>query len=322
MTSHTQRPRALLILGMHRSGTSAVTRAINLLGAHIGKNILLPGQGNSEGFWEHFDALEANHHLLDALGRTWFDVRRLPPDWLMQAPGRDMLACIQAVIQKEFAPHRLVALKDPRLCLTAPAWVEAFQSAGYAVQCLLVIRDPREVADSLHTREKWPRDSVFLLWSHYVTEALLETRGCVRALITYDQLLADWRSTLHGVSEALSLHWPRSEETAATDIDAFLHTKHRHHVATPLSGTEPSFDGMPSLTAELYANCLAVAHGRSDWTALEHSALTMRDISDLYAPHLDHLLTRHQVAESALTAKLQAYENILKNLVSHVPPKS
>jgi hypothetical protein len=318
MPVQSSRPRVLLILGMHRSGTSAVTRVVNLLGADIGKNILLPGNGNSEGFWEHYEAMEIDHYLLKAFSRTWFDIRPMPVDWPQQAPGRQALTRINALIQKEFAPHPLVAVKDPRMCLTAPLWIEAFEAAGYEVQCLFVVRDPREVADSLQAREKWPREPIFLLWAHYMMEAVLATRTCRRALITYDQLLDDWRGTMRRVSTDLSLSWPIDEDTAATRIDAFLHTGHRHHVTA--AATSP--DGMPPFVADFHANCLAVANGNGDWRAIDQSALTLSLISELYTPHLDNLLAQHETVEHQLTAKLQAYETLLKTLASNFQPKS
>jgi hypothetical protein len=319
MSVQPQRPKALLILGMHRSGTSAVTRAVNLLGAGIGKNILLPGQGNSEGFWEHYDAARLDHDLLQSFGRTWFDIRRLPADWQQQAASREALEGIKAIIQRELAGHPLVAIKDPRMCLTAPLWIEGFEAAGFEVQCLLMVRDPREVVDSLQAREQWPRAPIFLLWAHYMMEAVLATRGHKRSLITYDQLLEDWRGTLRRVASELQLSWPSDEASASSDIDAFLHARHRHHVAP--ADDEASGEGMPAFIAEFYANCLAVAHGNGDWQAVDASALTLGNVSDLFTSHLDNLMTQHEVMQNQMTAKVQAFENLLKTLVSNAQQK-
>jgi hypothetical protein len=320
MSAHPQRPKALLILGMHRSGTSAVTRAVNLLGAEIGKNILLPGQGNAEGFWEHYDAARLDHDLLQAFGHAWFDIRRLPADWQKQTASREALKGIKTIIQQELSGHPLVAIKDPRMCLTAPLWIEGFEAAGFEVQCLLMVRDPREVVDSLQAREQWPRAPIFLLWAHYMMEAVLATRTLKRSLITYDQLLEDWRGTLGRVARELELSWPRDEAAASPDIDAFLHARHRHHVAP--NSDEASYEGMPAFIAEFYANCLAVAHGGGDWQALDASARTMGNVSDLFTPHLDTLMTQHKVLENQMTAKVQAFESLLKTLVSNAQQKS
>jgi hypothetical protein len=307
---------------MHRSGTSAVTRAVNLLGADIGTDILLPGQGNSEGFWEHGEAMRANHYLLEAFGRTWFDIRRLPQNWPQSVVSRKALAHFTTIIRDEFVGKSVVALKDPRMCLTAPLWIEAFEKSGFEVRCLFMVRDPAEVADSLQAREQWPRGPIFLLWSHYMMEALLATHGYPCSLITYDQLLDDWRGTLNRVGNELSLTWPRSENDAASDIDAFLQKGHRHHVAKVRSNDASSSDHMPALVAELYANCVAVAEGRSDWHTLQANALALQGMSDLYRSYLEQMIGQHEVQARQLTGKVQALENLLKTITGKIQPGS
>jgi hypothetical protein len=116
------------------------------------------------------------------------------------------------------------------------------------------------------------------------------------------------------------LSWPRDEAAASPDIDAFLHARHRHHVAP--NSDEASYEGMPAFIAEFYANCLAVAHGGGDWQALDASARTMGNVSDLFTPHLDTLMTQHKVLENQMTAKVQAFESLLKTLVSNAQQKS
>ena len=72
----TQRPTAILILGMHRSGTSALTRVLNLCGVDLGTRLIPPAAGNNEnGFWEHVDAVDMHERLLLQLGRSWSDAR-------------------------------------------------------------------------------------------------------------------------------------------------------------------------------------------------------------------------------------------------------
>jgi hypothetical protein len=322
MPVNSPRPKALLILGMHRSGTSAVTRVVNLLGANIGTNILLPGHGNSEGFWEHGDAMRINHYLLEAFGHTWFDIRRLPQNWPQQPVSRQALARFTTIIRAEFVGKPVAALKDPRTCLLAPLWIEAFETCGFEVQCLFMVRNPIEVVASLQAREQCSREPIFLLWSHYMMEALLSARGHACSMITYDQLLDDWRSTMQRVSEELSLTWPRSETEAASDIDAFLHKRHRHHVVqTPANAVHSSGD-VPSLVAELYANCLGAAEGRDNWGALHANALMLQNMSDLYTPHLDQLIEQHEAKEREFAVKAQALDNLLKTVAAKIQPPS
>src|SRR3546814_15012580 len=68
----------ILILGMHRSGTSALTRVLNLLGVALGERLMPAGKGNESGHWESLAVYEAHEQLLTALGRRWDDFREMP----------------------------------------------------------------------------------------------------------------------------------------------------------------------------------------------------------------------------------------------------
>ena len=70
--------RALLILGMHRSGTSAVTGALALRGVYLGQDLMPPGPDNPRGFWEHAGVVAIHERLLEALDRRWDDLRAMP----------------------------------------------------------------------------------------------------------------------------------------------------------------------------------------------------------------------------------------------------
>ena len=74
--------RAILVLGMHRSGTSAVTGALRLCGVELGTELMQPGSDNPKGFWEHAGVVAIHERLLAALERSWNDPRPLPADWL------------------------------------------------------------------------------------------------------------------------------------------------------------------------------------------------------------------------------------------------
>ena len=77
----------LLVVGMHRSGTSALTRVINLHGAFLGRELLPPAPENESGFWENRAIFALHERWLAELGRSWYDSRPLPPDWKDSAWG-------------------------------------------------------------------------------------------------------------------------------------------------------------------------------------------------------------------------------------------
>ena len=303
------RPRALLILGMHRSGTSATTRVVNLLGAELGSNLISPGPDNPDGFWEHADVVAINEELLGALGRTWYDMREMPDNWLNSPAAMQARDKILELIAREFSSKPLVALKDPRMCLTSALWISALEQSGFEPLCLFVVRDPREVVNSLHVRNDWARDPLYLMWVQYVVEAVAGAEGCRRTIITFDQLLSDWSKTMGQVALDLVLTWPNPFQGAAEEIDTFLDKGRRHHVAVQDDGPQKDGDGMPYFAKAVYDACLNVAAGHQGWGEISVLESRFREIAGLYAAHVDELLKQRWGAEGrAVNAEAKLIE--------------
>lgn len=297
------------MLGMHRSGTSATARVVNLLGADLGDNLVTPGSDNPDGFWEHAEAVRINDALLEGLGRTWYDMREMPPRWRETEAAQVAFGQIQALVRRDFQSNVLWAVKDPRMCLTAPVWIKALQALDYEVECLFVVRDPREVVDSLHVRNEWVREPLFLMWVQYLMEAEAATRHARRSLITYDELLSDWRTTMRRVADELQLSWPKDLDEVATEVDAFLNKGSRHHVADSVDVDRE----MPEFVGKLYRACLSISRGEKSWNSISRLQKAYRRVADLYAGHVDELLKLRWQAE----AKLDGLESTILNLSKH-----
>ena len=183
------------------------------------------------------------------------------------------------------------------MCLTAPLWIEAFEARGFEVACLVVVRDPREVVASLHRRNRWSRAPLYLMWVQYLMEAAAASGRRRRALLTYDQLMADWRGSVARIGRELQLRWPVTPESAASEaVDAFLDAGHRHH-PWPRGETEGEGEAVPGLAAWLYQACRAIASGEENWTTIAGRQDAYREIARLYSAHVEHLVAERQGAE-------------------------
>jgi hypothetical protein len=76
-------PRIVCVLGMHRSGTSVVTRVLNLLGVFLGPEdrLIRPATDNPRGFWEHGPIMRLNQRILARLGGHGFKPPACVPGW-------------------------------------------------------------------------------------------------------------------------------------------------------------------------------------------------------------------------------------------------
>ncbi len=219
----------ILVLGMHRSGTSVLTRVLNLLGADLGTKLLQQQPDiNARGFWEHEQLIAINEDLLSMLGRSWYDFQPLPRRW--GADDRISTLMVRAVdfLQQAFADNALLAaIKDPRLCLLLPFWKEAAQRAGWRPVIVLATRAPWEVSASLCRRDPMDSASANLLWLRYTRDSEQASRDLPRSRVDYAALLKDWETLLERTGKELDIAWPHSVEEAreavAAEIDPGLY---------------------------------------------------------------------------------------------------
>lgn len=105
---------------MHRSGTSAVTCLLNILGLELGPYLMQPSKDNEKGYWEHKDIVVLHDQVLAALGPFWCDTRPLPEGWQHREDISRLKQDISAVIERDFAGGPLWEFKDPRTCRLLP----------------------------------------------------------------------------------------------------------------------------------------------------------------------------------------------------------
>ena len=232
--STTQPRQALLIIGMHRSGTSALTGVLHKLGVAMPSVLWEPAADNPTGFWESAELGQIHDAALTAAGARWDTPIPLSPDWFETDEAASFSAQIQEVLARDFADCSIFAVKDPRMCLLFPLWETALKQLGCTVRSILPIRHPEAVIESLVTRNQMSVQRAQLLWLIYVLMSERFTRTIPRAFVLYDDLLADWRSSLAKIEADLGWSLPSRTAEVEAQIDSFLQPNLRHH--------QPSYD--------------------------------------------------------------------------------
>jgi len=242
-------PEAVLVLGMHRSGTSATAGALAKLGFSLGDDLVPPAEDNPGGYFEHAGVVAFSDDLLAALGSSWDDVRALPAGWTRSAAAAQVAATLRERLLPALRAQRPWALKDPRMCRLLPLWRAAFDDAGARVACLLVLRHPDEVAASLHARDGMPPLHAHLLWLRHVLESARASQGMARAVLPYPELLAAPAAALARAGEALGLPLPLLPQEAG--LEAFVDRNARHHA--PADAGDQGADPWRSLALDVHA---------------------------------------------------------------------
>lgn len=287
----------LLVAGMHRSGTSVFTRTAGLLGFALPETPIPAGKENATGFWESLQLVERHDALLSELGTAWYDWRKIAidsPD--VQAVFRSHQNGILSEIDVAFGDASGFVLKDPRICRFIPLIVGAMREHGIATHYLIPIRAPLEVAESLFERNGMPLTQGILLWMRHVLDAELFTRGGKRSIVSYDEVLQDWRVAFDKIAVETGLAWPHDFEKVSLEIDTYIDRALRHHDIGQTSSTgetTAALEPLLSWASELLSIMLAGAS-----KPFEARLEEIRRDFDLVAP----ILYAHHMHVSNVTA--------------------
>ena len=224
-----EKKNCLLVLGMHRSGTSALTKILNNLGADLPKSLIPAGLSNSTGHWESQMLAEFNDELLASAGTSWDDWSECTPGWFKSLRSEEFLDLAKVKFEEEFGNSRLMVMKDPRICRILPFWLKFFELNGIEPSIIIPLRNPLEVAESLVKRDGSDKQSGLLLWLRHVLDAEIFSRGRPRIFYAYDNLLENWGKLADEIENTLGVRWPKKSESAAAQNDKYLSSQYRHH---------------------------------------------------------------------------------------------
>ncbi|MBL8114694.1 MAG: glycosyltransferase [Acidobacteria bacterium] len=240
---------ALLVLGMHRSGSSALAGALELLGVPLGGPLMPPARDNERGFFELAGMVALHDELLEALGGSWSHPPALEPGFETSPAGVKAQEKLEALLTGNFGGKPLWAVKDPRLSLLLPLWRPVLAKLGVEPRVIFCTRDPWEVARSLEVRNGLPAFEALGLWLGHSADGELASRGDRRVFTAFETLLADPLRELYRIGAALGIAWPKSPHAARADLEAFL-SKDLRHWNKPRPPREASILDAPFAKAE------------------------------------------------------------------------
>lgn len=222
---------ALVVVGMHRSGTSALAGVLGLRGAALPRTPIPANSRNPRGFFESEVIYSLHDELLREAGTRWDDLSPLPPGWLDSASGEVWVRRLAAATREEFGDSPLFVLKDPRLCRLLPVWKRVLSSVDVEARYVLPLRNPLECAASLTGSYGIATPVALLLWLDHFLSAERDTRGEPRAFLTYEALLADPGAVVAELARALAVTLPRTSRAADAEVEEFLQRDLRRQVA-------------------------------------------------------------------------------------------
>lgn len=234
----------IIVLGMHRSGTSAMAGICAKLGAYAGENLLAGSVENERGFWENNDIIAAHDTMFERQNSAWDS-----PQLLEHSPD---FSPVSSIVDGIFGDYPLWLIKDPRMCRFMPQWLALLAQKNVSPHIIIMVRSPASVAASLVKRDGFSEEKSLTLWLLHMLEAERNTRSANRIFIDYDDLLEQSERVFNKVSSALSLGWDYTQNQAA--IKSFLTKTLRHEQQQKVNSSNIHLQSLIASCAEIFAS--------------------------------------------------------------------
>jgi len=215
----------ILVLGMHRSGTSALAGVLSRLEVYLGSDLMKADEDNSKGYYENKNFYQINQSLLEQINSSWDDV------FYDEEKLDKIVDTIQLkeMIQKEFTYSNLFAIKDPRLVYLFPIYKKILEELDIDIKIVIPYRNPLEVGASLRKRNGISLEKGMLLWIYHILIAEKFSRNHPRFFLSFDDLMTQPQKILKEMSKALDIDLYQRYKKFSKEIDVFLEPSLKHH---------------------------------------------------------------------------------------------
>jgi len=258
--------RLIVVLGMHRSGTSALTRGLQVMGVRLGDRMIPPIEGNnSKGFWEDIDLNNLNTAILRSIGSSWNHLEPITLNDVETLRNKGYFLRAFELLRQKVGDAPVFGVKDPRIPKLLPFWKGVFSHCQFDVSYILAVRHPLSVAKSLGKRDGFDSGKSYLLWLGHVLTSLTDIVGEKRVVVDYDRLMESPDREMIRIAKCVNLEIdPKALQFYKTE---FLDQGLRHTVYDP---DDLLLDNAcPPIVHEVYTALLDVAADKANLDDVE-----------------------------------------------------
>lgn len=312
-----ERKRIVVVLGMHRSGTSAITRGLQVLGIDLGARLLQAEVGNNEkGFWEDIDVTAFNVDLLAELGHDWHTLTPIQPCELQNEAIEALKLRAAQLLRDKIADVEHFGLKDPRISRLMPFWLEVFEHLQLDVSYVIACRNPMNVARSLEKRNGFALEKSYLLWYEHMVLSMQYTANARRVFVDYDLILSEPEHQLTRIAASLGVPFSADSVEFVQYRNEFLESSLRHNAYAPEDLRLDS--AVTALVLQLQSMLSDLASDR-----IEDNAQIVEQVETLYQSmagrHPEYRLMRSlEDRGNEFKLRLEEAETIAANLAAQV----
>jgi len=215
---------------MHRTGTSLLTRILNISGMAIGKKeeLIGIGKGNPTGHWENKAFVKINEKIISTFkkGSNWHEIPDYPTNWLKNPKVISLEKKAKELVEKMNNRYKIWGWKDPRTCITLPFWQKII---GNDLVYVVILRNPLDVAKSLKKVHNLSNNKSILLWARYYLTILNNLEGKKYSFIHSERLLSNWENETKKILKHINSPYLTNNDDTRRKINNFIKPNTWHY---------------------------------------------------------------------------------------------
>ena len=224
-----QRRPIVMVLGMHRSGTSLCAHILGALGVDMADDVGTNG-GNARGGWERREIVEFHDRILSRFNRDYlgrFHDFPLPVAWWadphVAAIRREMLGFLERRMGEEY-----FGFKDPRTVRLMPVWHQIINELKLAPKIVLCLRNPAQVARSLNARDGLDPEIGEYRWLVHMMDFFRYTNNLDFCTVEYEEWFNNPATNIEKLQKFLDVSWQQSEADLGLVLSGIIDPGARH----------------------------------------------------------------------------------------------
>jgi O-antigen biosynthesis protein len=247
--------RVVVVLGVHRSGTSVITRGLKVLGVELG-NCLMPPvpHDNDKGFFEDQEINTINIEMLRTLGKNWNSLTPLSCGEISALHENGYFDRCVSLLKHKIGDIPIFGFKDPRTVYLLQFWKNVFDVLPYKIHYVITLRHPLSVVQSLNKRNGFDSVRGYFFWLEHVLTILSGTEGEKKIFVDYDRMVLSPEIELERIATELNLTVNSAELEIYRNDFLDLNLRHTFYDREILNRAE-----CPPLVAEVYTTLKKVA---------------------------------------------------------------
>ena len=226
------RPQIVFVTGMHRSGSSALSRAMTTLGIHHSTNLMGASKDNQKGYWEDNDFISFNDDLLRRTGQLWEEPKLIKTDELVTL-AEEKIDEASSLLKDKIGNKQIICLKDPRLCNLIPFWKRICEINSAQYRFVASYRDPLSTSNSIQKRDSIDTIKALSMWCTYYINLLESVEKGELKLVNYDNLLVETRKEIQLLSDFLERQIIEDEFKVYSEQFLDINLRHNHQLLVP-----------------------------------------------------------------------------------------